>query len=135
MATLRAPSNERLTQMGNQLINYISKIAGSHDLVFSVDWKEKFHVTKNNPNAVKILKKVAKNKNIKIINIRQPVSWTEDFSYFLEKTPGAMFGLGAGVNHASLHSQNYDFPDSILRYGVDICIQLIKEINSYYNPG
>jgi len=130
MATLRAPNNKILRQMGEQLTTSISKISDRFNLENSIRWLEEFPVTNNNTNAVYILEQAAKHMNSEIVKIQEPFLWTEDFAYFLEKTSGSIFGLGAGLNHAPLHSQNYDFPDTIINHGIKIFIQIIKKINS-----
>jgi amidohydrolase len=129
MATLRAPTNTLIAQMSTQVTNAISTTAQKYHLEQSIKWVEKFPATKNHTSAITHLENAASHHNMEIINLRTPFSWTEDFSYYLENTPGALFGLGSGKNHAPLHSQTYDFPDSILNNGIRICLQLIREIN------
>eukprot|EP00947_MAST-08B_sp_MAST-8B-sp1_P005618 g5618.t1 len=52
----------------------------------------------------------------------QPFPWSEDFGAFPEKRGGggALFGLGAGLDHPPLHASNYDFPDAILPLGMQL---------------
>ncbi|MDA7544357.1 M20 family metallopeptidase [Alphaproteobacteria bacterium] len=53
----------------------------------------------------------------------------EDFSYLLEKKPGAYLYIGQGDdNHkAHLHTTNYDFNDNLLPVGVNYWVELVKE--------
>jgi hippurate hydrolase len=53
----------------------------------------------------------------------------EDFSYLLEKKPGAYLYIGQGDdNHkAHLHTTKYDFNDNLLPVGVNYWVELVKE--------
>ena len=46
-----------------------------------------------------------------------PTMIGEDFSWYLKKYPGIFCHLGAG-NSTPLHSNNYDFDDNLLAYGI-----------------
>ena len=56
----------------------------------------------------------------------------EDFSYLLEKKPGAYLYIGQGDdNHkAYLHTTKYDFNDNLLPVGVNYWVELVKEFFS-----
>ena len=49
----------------------------------------------------------------------------EDFSYFLQKKPGAYAWIGNG-NSAPLHNPKYDFNDSILTVGSSFLAKLAE---------
>ncbi len=52
------------------------------------------------------------------IDIAEPVMGSEDFSYYIDKNPGAMFFLGMGEDSPSLHSTSFNFNDEALRNGI-----------------
>ena len=56
----------------------------------------------------------------------------EDFSYLLEKKPGAYLYIGQGDdNHkAHLHTTKYDFNDNLLPIGVNYWVELVKDFFS-----
>jgi amidohydrolase len=56
----------------------------------------------------------------------------EDFSYLLEKKPGAYLYIGQGDdNHkAHLHTTKYDFNDNLLPIGVNYWVELVKNFFS-----
>ena len=56
----------------------------------------------------------------------------EDFSYLLEKKPGAYLYIGQGdENHkAHLHTTKYDFNDNLLPVGANYWVELVKEFFS-----
>lgn len=62
----------------------------------------------------------------------KPSMGGEDFSYLLEKKPGAYLYIGQGDdNHkAHLHTTKYDFNDNLLPVGVNYWVELVKEFFS-----
>jgi metal-dependent amidase/aminoacylase/carboxypeptidase family protein len=52
----------------------------------------------------------------------------EDFGFFTQQYPGAMFGLGSGITTA-LHNPDYDFPDDLSVRGFRFH-QISKEITN-----
>ena len=55
--------------------------------------------------------------------IDQPSMGSEDFSYYLEHIPGAMFRLGVAgdqVGHAPLHTSSFDIDERAIAIGVKL---------------
>ena len=53
----------------------------------------------------------------------------EDFSYMLEKVPGAMVWLGNGGedgNGVGLHNSRYDFNDMAIPFGVSFFVNTVE---------
>jgi hippurate hydrolase len=55
-----------------------------------------------------------------------PVMGAEDFSFMLEKKPGAYIWLGAGLQSENLHSPHFDFNDNLLPIGASFWVQLAQ---------
>ncbi|MDO7694946.1 MAG: M20/M25/M40 family metallo-hydrolase, partial [Planktomarina temperata] len=55
-----------------------------------------------------------------------PVMGAEDFSFMLEKKPGAYIWLGAGLQSENLHSPHFDFNDDLLPIGASFWVQLAQ---------
>jgi amidohydrolase len=51
-------------------------------------------------------------------DIAEPVMGSEDFSYYIDKNPGAMFFLGMGEESPGLHVNSFNFNDEALRNGM-----------------
>ena len=77
--------------------------------------------------AASVAKKVFGDSNVNT-NI-DPSMGGEDFSYLLEKKPGAYLYIGQGDdNHkAHLHTTKYDFNDNLLPIGVNFFVELVKK--------
>lgn len=54
-----------------------------------------------------------------------PVMGAEDFSYMLEKRPGAFIFLGNG-DTAALHNSAYDFNDDAIPYGISYWVSVAE---------
>jgi amidohydrolase len=58
----------------------------------------------------------------------RPSMGAEDFSYMLEKVPGAMvwLGNGGGAGTVSLHNSRYDFNDMAIPFGVSFFVRTVE---------
>lgn len=63
--------------------------------------------------------------DLNFVELRKPVMIAEDFSFFEQQMPGVFFFLGTGSG-IPLHSDNYDFDDSILIDAVRLFDTLLK---------
>ena len=58
----------------------------------------------------------------------EPSMTAEDFSEYQQVVPGVFFFLGLG-DVPSLHSDNFDFDDTILEKGADLFMQLAERFS------
>jgi metal-dependent amidase/aminoacylase/carboxypeptidase family protein len=54
-----------------------------------------------------------------VVELAEPTMGAEDFAYYLEKVPGAMFRSGTGCPYL-LHTPKYDFGDAPLGPGITV---------------
>jgi metal-dependent amidase/aminoacylase/carboxypeptidase family protein len=54
----------------------------------------------------------------------------EDFGFFTQQYPGAMFGLGSGINTPALHNQTTIFLMTLSVRGFPFFHQISKEITN-----
>ncbi len=57
---------------------------------------------------------------------KAPASASEDFSFMLEKVPGAYINLGNGEASAPVHNHLYDFADEAIPYGAALFARLVE---------
>lgn len=63
------------------------------------------------------------------VDRRKPASTaSEDFSFMLEKVPGAYINLGNGENSAAVHNDRYDFNDEAIPFGAAMFARLVERI-------
>lgn len=60
-----------------------------------------------------------------VVELPEPTMGAEDFAYYLEKVPGAMFRLGTGCEH-KLHTPKYDFGDAPLETGIAVMVECAR---------
>lgn len=130
MATLRTYDDALLEKLKKQCIKIIEGYAQTYNLNYDIEWVEPFAATVNNAGATNIISSAAEQLTFDLHHKKEPFSWSEDFGHFTQKIDGAMFGLGAGVEQPSLHAETYDFPDEVLKTGISMFMEIIKEVTS-----
>ncbi len=134
--TIRTFKPETRSFFEKKLKEISSGIAKANGAEAEVD----FHLTNKYPPTINSKKEseFAANVAKKVFGDSQvdtnidPSMGGEDFSYLLEKKPGAYLYIGQGDdNHkAHLHTTKYDFNDNLLPVGVNYWVELVKEFFS-----
>jgi hippurate hydrolase len=62
----------------------------------------------------------------KVDRAKPPANASEDFSYMLEKVPGAYINLGNGEDSAPVHNPAYNFNDAAIPYGVALFASIVE---------
>ncbi|SHG17131.1 amidohydrolase [Flavobacterium micromati] len=130
--TVRSDSNLQMQAIEIALENLAQSTASKHNLKCETSWIQNFKANSNNDKAVEIVRKVAKMNHFELLEKEKPFTWGEDFGLFTQNYPGAMFGLGSGLDTPALHNPDYDFPDDIIATGVAMFYQISKEITNAY---
>ncbi|MBE0651342.1 MAG: amidohydrolase [Bacteroidales bacterium] len=129
MITLRAFQKEDMDLVTKEAECIIGAIAKEEKLSCNISYSEVFPALVNDPECVHMLELAAKENGMAFEYLKNPFRWSEDFSYFTEKYKGAFFGLGAGVHHPRLHNSDYNFPDSILKTGIQMFYSVYQKLN------
>lgn len=56
-----------------------------------------------------------------------PMRGSEDFGRFGDHAASAMFLLGAGEEHPSVHNPDYDFPDDLISIGARVFMRTLRD--------
>ena len=102
----------------------LRKIAA--DVEGTTGCKVAIHLAEGYPavmNPAEILEKVRAVAPVKLL--KEPTMTSEDFSFYQRRVPGVFFFLGLG-DVPALHSDNFDFDDSILLKGADFFEKLAE---------
>ena len=115
----------------DMVIKRMEEIVSGHSQIFGLECKLRYEKgyppTINSPENVKIAALAAKDiSGVDMVddNAGQEMG-AEDFSYLLEKRPGAYLFLGIG-EAAGLHNTNYDFNDDASVYGASFFARLVE---------
>ncbi len=128
MATLRTfmdKDMEILTRNAEDLCNTLSK---KHTIAVNISYTEEFPATINHEKAANHVRLAAEAAHVKIGEMKEPFRWSEDFGHFTQRYPGALFGIGSGKDHPSLHNSDFDFPDEIIETGIGMYYHLARKI-------
>lgn len=125
--TFRTWDSTQMSKLSDDYLSQALEICAKHQLETEYQWLEEFHANKNHPEAVQCIKKAAIKNELLLKQLVRPFRWGEDFGLFTQKYKGAMFGIGSGKDTPALHNPDYDFPDQILKTGILMFYQILKE--------
>lgn len=127
--TFRSETDELLKKSLDWVENIVKCEANSFSGKITSHRVEPFPATINSSEGCEIVKSAAREMGVEVVNLENPFPWSEDFGRLGGKFPITLFGLGSGKDSAPLHSEKYDFNDSLLPTGVN----LFKAIIDYYS--
>ncbi len=123
--TVRTLSPASRARIGSEIERIAALVAAAHDMSATVKLTPGFPVTLCDPRAVALGEAVARKLagDGGFHKLAAPIMGAEDFSYVLEKVPGAMFFLGVAHEGAdwktccSIHSTRMVVDESVLPLG------------------
>ena len=124
--TIRAVSEKTRKKVHDSIRRVAEGIAAAHEMQAAVEIKTGYPVTVNDKPSVDFALDVAESLlgEGKAVHLPSPAMGAEDFSYVLNKIPGAMVFLGGtpeGVNPATAapnHSNRVMFDESAMAHGI-----------------
>ena len=124
--TLQAETRERLTRRFTELVQGVAQSFGGRAEVML---DPGYPSLVNDERMVDLVEKVAGAivGSSKVVELKEPSMGGEDFAYYLQKYPGAMFRLGVGPA-PSLHSDTFNFNDEALETGMMMMASLAMKI-------
>jgi hippurate hydrolase len=114
---LSTECGERLPGLFEHAIRAECDYAGAS---YHLEYKRPYIPTKNVPHIVDACREVAQSclGMSSWVDIADASMGAEDFSFYLDRYPGAMFFIGMGEGSPQLHSNCFDFNDEALRNGI-----------------
>lgn len=102
-------------------------IAGGLGLESRIAWVEGCPPTVNHPGMAALARRAAERALGAGSWIEpKPTMAGEDFSFFLEKAPGAYLWLGLGGEQGPLHNPRFDFNDRAMESGIRLFLEILK---------
>ncbi|ESX48749.1 amidohydrolase [Mesorhizobium sp. C416B] len=127
-ATLRTRRDERMAELVAAAEALAARTADEHHLSVRCDYHEIFVASINAPDAVEHLNRALDEEGVARSEEALPMRASEDFGIFGHKASSAMFFLGAGERHPSLHNPDYDFPDDLIPIGSKIFMRTARNL-------
>jgi len=128
--TVRCFSNTVMKLVENRMRQIAEGIAGGLGATAALDFRNLFPPLVNHDEETKFIADAAVDVvGEENVNRQGPVTMaSEDFSYMLEKVPGAyiQIGNGDGEGACEVHNPGYDFNDGALPYGAALFTRLVE---------
>jgi amidohydrolase len=119
-ACLRTRLDENMSSLCEAAEAKVAEISGKHGLTHRTEYHEIFVASVNEPEAVEHLRRALDEEGVRHSEESLPMRASEDFGLFGRAAKSAMFFLGAGERHPSLHNPDYDFPDDLIPIGARV---------------
>ena len=127
-ATLRTLTDETMEELCVSAEHLVLSAATQKGLSVEISHDDIFQHCENAPEAVAHLRRALDEEGIAHDRGDLPMRASEDFGRFGHRASAAMFFLGAGENHPSLHNPDYDFPDDLIGIGTRVFMRAIRNL-------
>jgi metal-dependent amidase/aminoacylase/carboxypeptidase family protein len=129
-ACLRTRRDDSMSSLCEAAEALVARIADEQGLSHEVSYHEIFVASVNAPEAVEHLRRALDQEGIRHSEDALPMRASEDFGVFGRGAKSAMFFLGAGERHPSLHNPDYDFPDDLIPIGTRVFARVAANLLS-----
>ena len=99
--------------------------AEAYGLKWEIASCDEFPETCNHPDCVRKVRQAAGQLGLPLADMPEPARASEDFGWYLQEIPGALFFIGNGMDYPPLHSVQFDFPDQEIATVCDLFRALI----------
>lgn len=118
--TIRAEKESVFRAYLKEIKTRAEQLAAQGGFTPEIEEIEYFPATENHEEQVETIQRAAKELQLPVRFLEEPMRWSEDFGYYLQETKGAFFGIGDGEEYPQLHTTAYSFPDEILPEAVKL---------------
>ncbi|MET0526926.1 MAG: amidohydrolase, partial [Microvirga sp.] len=127
-ATLRTLTDGGMDSLVSHAERLAADAAREHGLTLEIAYDDIFRHCENAPEAVAHLRRALDAEGVPHDRGDLPMRPSEDFGNLGAKAPAAMFFLGAGECHPSLHNPDYDFPDDLIAIGARVFMRTLRDL-------
>ncbi|MCK6482007.1 MAG: amidohydrolase [Planctomycetes bacterium] len=129
--TIRTLDDAQADRLGARVEEVARGVCGAFGLSVEFRYHRYYPVTSNHPEEAALVARVGEELFGKgaVSGEQLPTMGAEDFSYFLQKVPGAYYFLGGsapGRTNAMCHSTEYDFNDDLLLPAIRMYLRLVE---------
>jgi amidohydrolase len=127
-ATLRTLTDAGMEDLRARAEQLARRAAAEAGLGLEITYDDVFRHCENAPEAVAHLRRALVAEGIPHDRGDGPMRASEDFGRFGDSAAAAMFFLGAGERHPSLHNPDYDFPDDLIATGARVFMRTLRDL-------
>jgi hippurate hydrolase len=129
LGTIRSLTPAGRARAREKLRRVAEGVAASRGLEVDIELREGYPPTMNAPEVVDHVMRAAGRLDLAVEDMRSPFMGAEDFSYVLERIPGAMAFLGCKVvDGGPLHSDLMKIDESVLETGTAVHVAVALEL-------
>lgn len=131
--TIRAMDHYSRELLKNRLREMAVWTAKAYGARAEIKFKTGYPVLMNDNLVVETLKNVAICETAveKVIELKEPTMGVEDFSYYLEKVPGAFFFLGSGYKgreNEGIHTGGFEVDEKCIGVGIQFQVMAVLKL-------
>jgi len=120
LLTIRAEFEEELDLLQQNLENLALQKGKADGIEVSFSYHDVFPVTANHRESSDKIRQVCREKGFQVLEMDEGIRGSEDFGHYLKETKGAICYIGNGEEYPQVHTNEYDFPDSIIETAVEL---------------
>jgi len=126
--TVRAMKPETMALLEANMKRLAANIAAGFGAEASVDFRVMFAPLVNDVRHAQAFADAAAElvTEARVNRSKPPVNASDDFSFMLEKVPGAYINLGNGEDSAPVHNPAYNFNDAAIPYGAALFARIVE---------
>lgn len=124
--TLRAERLEALEALETRIVSRAQALCREQGLALETAEADAFPDTRCREADVERFSACAVNAGLRVERLEKPMRWSEDFGWYLRNRPGVFFGIGAGEEHAALHTPEYEYDDALIGTAVQAFLAAIE---------
>lgn len=126
--TLRTMTDAGMAELCARAEELTCDRAAGEGLGVAIGYEDVFAHCENHPEAVERLRHALDAEAVPHDRGDLPMRASEDFGRFGRDARSAMFFLGAGESHPSLHNPDYDFPDELIGIGARVFMRTLRDL-------
>lgn len=127
-ATLRTLTDAGMKQLCAEAEDLARRAAQGASLGITITYQDVFSHCENHSEAVAHLRRALDAESVPHDKGNLPMRASEDFGRFGSSARAAMFFLGAGEGHPSLHNPDYDYPDELIAVGARVFMRTLRDL-------
>lgn len=118
LLTIRALYEVELEELRDSIVKLATGSCAASGMTVAFEYEDAFPETRNEKTCVEQVRAVAAAKGVPLNEMTTALRPSEDFGHYGKKRPACYFFIGNGVDYPPIHTEAYDFPDSIISVGV-----------------
>jgi len=120
LLTIRALYETELDLLQKNLEALALEQAIQYGLKVNISYNDVFPETVNHKESTDKVRKVCKEKDLRLVEMTEAFRASEDFGHYTKLTKGSMIYIGNGETYPHIHTQEYDFRDELIETAVEL---------------